>query len=147
MPIPITHLDFCGDPVNLHCPICGEMIFSLGIPQKSCPHVIFLGDSATGEWSWQQEQYLPEFRKTVQESYEKAGKNGFFGSLEEYTATIKVDKCATIAAAVISEKSAFMLAISTSDIGCGGMYNGTIYGAFDFLTGARTCPILSARQQ
>ena len=120
------------------------MIFSLGVPQKSCPHVIFLGDSATGEWSWQQKQYLPEFRKILQENYEEAGRNGFFGSVEEYTATIKVEKCATIAATMISSKSAFMLSIATSDIGCGGMYNGTIYGVFDFLLEANSCPIISA---
>ncbi len=144
MPIPITHLDFCGEPVNLHCPICGEMIFSLGVPQKSCPHVIFLGDSATGEWSWQQKQYLPEFRQIVQKNYEEAGQNGFCGSLEEYTAALKVEKCATIAATMISSKSAFMFSIATSDIGCGGMYNGTIYGAFDFLLEANICPVISA---
>ncbi len=144
MPIPITHLDFCGEPVNLHCPICGEMIFSLGVPQKSCPHVIFLGDSATGEWSWQQKQYLPEFRKILQENYEEAANNGFYGSLDEYITMTKVDKYATIAATMISSKSAFMFSIATSDIGCGGMYNGTIYGAFDFLLEANTCPIISA---
>jgi hypothetical protein len=146
MPIPIINLDFCGEPVSLHCPVCGEIIFSSGVQQKSCPHVIFLGDSASGSWSWPQQQYLQEFKQRLRKNYEEAGKNGFYGSMEEYMTTIKVDKCATIAAAIISGKSALMLAISTSDIGCGGMYNGTIYGAFDFLTGASTCPIVAENQ-
>ena len=147
MSIPIINLDFCGEPANLHCPVCGEVIFSLGVQQKTCPHLIFLGDSASGNWSWPQHQYLQEFKERLQKNYEEAGKNGFYGSPEEYIATLKADKCATIAATVISRKSAFMLAISTSDIGCGGMYNGTIYGAFDFLTGTSTCPIFLASQQ
>ena len=141
MPIPTINLDFCSEPVDLHCPVCGEIIFALGVQQKSCPHLIFLGDTASGNWSWLQQQYLQEFRQRLQEYYEEAVKNGFYGSLEEYSATLKVDRCATLAAAVISRKSAFMLAISTSDIGCGGMYNGTIYGAFDFLVGSGSCPI------
>lgn len=147
MTIPITNLDFCSEPVNLHCPVCGKMIFSSGVQQKSCPHVIFLGDSARGSWSWPQQQYLQEFRQRLQENYEEASKNGFYGTLEEYTETLKVAKCATIAAAVISRKSAVMLSISTSDIGCGGMYNGTIYAAFDFLVGTSTCSILSDHRQ
>jgi hypothetical protein len=147
MAVPIINLDFCGEPVNLHCPVCGERIFSSGVQQKSCPHVIFLGDSASGNWSWPQQQYLLKFKQQLQKNYEEAGENGFYGSLEEYTATLKVDRCATIAAAVISGKSVLMLSISTSDIGCGGMYNGTIYGAFDFLAGAATCSLLSANRQ
>ncbi|MCK5826743.1 MAG: hypothetical protein KAG93_06885 [Desulfuromusa sp.] len=147
MPIPIINLDFCGEPADLHCPVCGEMIFSSGVQQESCPHVIFLGDSARGNWSWPQQQYLQEFRRQLQQNYEEASKNGFYRTLEEYTETLKVDKCATIAATVISRKSAIMLSISTSDIGCGGMYNGTIYGAFDFLLGTNTCSILPDRHQ
>ncbi len=143
MTIPITQLDYCGEPADLYCPVCGEMIFVSGVQQKSCPHLIFWGDSASGNWSWQQQQSLSEFKRQLQESYEGAVKNGFYGSAEEYMATIKVEKCATMAATIISGKSAFMLAISTSDIGCGGMYNGTIYGAFDFLPKGSSCPISS----
>ncbi len=133
MPIPIVHLDFCSEPVNLHCPVCGQLIFALGVHPKSCDHVIFLGDSATGNWSWQQEQYVQEFNLVVQQKYAEACKNGFYGSLNDYNATIKADKAATIAADIIARKTAFMLSVSTSDIGCGGMYNGTIYAIFDYL--------------
>ncbi len=144
MPIPITQLDFCGEPVDLHCPVCGEQLFALGVRQNSCPHVIFLGDSASGNWSWQQQQYLQEFKQQMEINYSEAIKNGFYGTLEEYIETVKIETLAAIAATIISRKSAFMIAISTSDIGCGGMYNGTIYAAFDFLLGNATCPILSA---
>ncbi len=133
MPIPTVPLDFCSEPVNLHCPVCGQLIFTLGIQQSSCRHVIFLGDSATGSWSWQQGNYTQEFDFLMRQRYEEACNNGFFGSLEEYIATVKAAKSTAIAAEMISRKSVFMLSISTSDIGCGGMYNGTIYAIFDYL--------------
>ena len=135
MPIPIVNLDFCSEPVNLHCPVCGELIFALGVHQKSCHHVICLGNSATGSWSWQQEQYAQEFNLVLQQKYEEACKNGFYGSLDDYIVTVRADKSAAIAADNISSKSAFMLSISTSDIGCGGMHNGTIHAIFDYLPG------------
>lgn len=133
MPISTVHLDFCGEPANLYCPVCGQLVFALGMQQKSCQHVLFLGDSASGSWSWQQGQYLYEFDQVIRKKYEESGKNGFYGSLEDYIATIKADKAATIAATVLSRKSVFMFSISTSDIGCGGMHNGTIHAIFDYL--------------
>ncbi|MEA3545694.1 MAG: hypothetical protein U9R69_10830 [Thermodesulfobacteriota bacterium] len=133
MPIPIVSLDFCSEPVNLHCPVCGQLIFALGIHQDSCRHLIFLGDSASGSWSWQQEHYTQGFNLKLQQNYEEIRKNGFYGSREDYIATIRTDKAAIIAAETVSRKSAFMLSISTSDIGCGGMHNGTIYALFDYL--------------
>jgi len=144
MAIPMTTLNFCGEPVNLYCPVCGEIIFTSGVQQKSCSHLIFLGDSASGNWSWPQQQYRPAFEQRLRDDYKEAEKNGFYGSLDEYIATVKVDKCATIAATLISRKSACIFSISTSDIGCGGMYNGTIYAAFDFLPKGSSCPISSA---
>ncbi|MCD6580545.1 MAG: hypothetical protein J7K90_01985 [Desulfuromusa sp.] len=146
MPIPIVNLDFCSEPVNLYCPVCGQLIFSLGIHQESCDHVIFLGDSATGNWSWQQEQYVQEFNLVVQQKYAEACNNGFYGSLNDYNTTIKADKAATIAVDTITRKTAFMLSVSTSDIGCGGMYNGTIYAIFDYLPqGSETCQLFNRR--
>ncbi len=133
MPIPTINLDFCSEPVNLHCPICGQLVFALGVQQKSCSHVLFLGDSATGSWSWLQGQYIHEFDLVVQKKYEKSCNNGFYGSLEDYIATIRTDKAATMAASILSRKSVFMFSISTSDIGCGGMHNGTIHAIFDYL--------------
>ena len=133
MPVPIINLDFCGEPVNLHCPVCGQPIFVLGVQQKSCHHVLFLGDSASGSWSWQQGQYLQKFELVVQKKFEDSCNNGFYGSLDDYIATIRADKAATIAATILSRKSSFMFSISTSDIGCGGMHNGTIHAIFDYL--------------
>lgn len=133
MSIPIVNLDFCSEPVNLHCPVCGQLIFALGVHQQSCHHVIFLGDSASGSWAWQQEQYAQEFNLVLQQKYEEACKNGFYGSLDDHIGTVKADKAAAIAAETTSSKSALMFSISTSDIGCGGMYNGTIHAIFDYL--------------
>ncbi len=133
MPIPIINLDFCSEPVNLHCPVCGQLIFALGVHQQSCHHVIFLGDSASGSWAWQQEQYAQEFNLVLQQKYAEACKKGFYGSLDDYIATVRADKAAAIAAETTSSKSALMLSISTSDIGCGGMHNGTIHAIFDYL--------------
>lgn len=133
MPLPTIHLDFCSEPVDLHCPVCGQIIFSSGVQKGSCSHLIFLGDSAAESWSWEQEQYTQEFNQILQKQYSEACKNGFFGSWDDYIDAARVDKCATIAAEMISRKSAFMLSISTSDIGCGGMLNGTIYAIFDYM--------------
>ena len=133
MPIPIINLDFCSEPVNLHCPVCGQLIFALGVHQQSCHHVIFLGDSASNNWAWQQEQYAQEFNLVLQQEYAEACKNGFYGPLEDYIATVKADKAAAVAAQTLSSKSALMFSISTSDVGCGGMHNGTIHAIFDYL--------------
>jgi hypothetical protein len=132
MPVPTVVLDFCSEPVNLHCPVCGQLIFALGVQQKGCPHLLFLADSATDTWSWQQEKYAQEFNLILQQKFSEACKNGFYGSQDDYIATVRADKCAVIATEMISRKSAFMLSISTSDIGCGGMHNGTIYAVFDY---------------
>jgi hypothetical protein len=134
MSIATINLDFCSEPVDLYCPVCGQLIFASGVQQKKCSHLLFCGDSATGIWSWQQEKYTQEFNQILQQKFAEAGKNGFFGSLDDYINSVRVDKCATIAAEIISQKSAFMLSISTSDIGCGGMHNGTIYAIFDYRT-------------
>jgi len=133
MPIPITSLDFCSEPLDLYCPVCGRSIFILGVQQPSCKHVIFLGDSASGTWSWQRSDYAQEFNLILKQKYAAACQQGFYGSLDDYTAKIKTDTAAKIAAATNSRKSAFMLSLSTSDIGCGGMHNGTIHAIFDYL--------------
>ena len=137
MPIATINLDFCSEPVDLYCPVCGQRIFSLGVQQKKCSHLLFWGDSAAKSWSWEQEQYIQEFNQILQKQYSEACQNGFFGSWDDYMDAARVDKCATIAAEMISRKSAFMFTISTSDIGCGGMHNGTIYAIFDYLTEKR----------
>lgn len=134
MPIATINLDFCSEPVDLHCPVCGQRIFALGVQQKKCSHLLFYGDSATGIWSWQHEKYAQDFNRILEQKYAEACQNGFCGSLDDYSNSVRVDKCATIAAEIISQKSAFMLSISTSDIGCGGMHNGTIYAIFDYRT-------------
>lgn len=133
MSIPTVTLDFCSEPVNLHCPVCGQAIFTSGIQQSCCRHVIFLGDSASASWSWLQHDYRQEFNRRIQKKHEEISNNGFHGSLEDYIATMNVTTVAATAADSISRKSAFIISLSTSDIGCGGMYNGTIYAIFDYL--------------
>lgn len=134
MSIPILTLDFCGEPADLHCPVCGQLIFALGEQQGVCSHLLFWGDSAAQSYSWLQNKYAQEFKLVLNQDYEDACRKGFYGTLEEYIASVRVDKCALIAAELIAEKSAFMFSISTSDIGCGGMHNGTIYAIFAYRT-------------
>ncbi|SEA70799.1 hypothetical protein SAMN05660420_02900 [Desulfuromusa kysingii] len=132
MSIPIITLDFCSEPVDLHCPVCGQLIFSLGVQQNICPHLLFWGDSAAQSYAWQQDQDAQQFKLVLKKRYEEACKNGFYGTIEDYTASVRIEKCATIAAEIVATKTAFMFAISTSDIGCGGMHNGTIYALFAY---------------
>ncbi len=133
MTISVTALNFCSEPVDLFCPVCGEQIFSRGRQQQICPHVIFTADSAAESWTWHQRQYAQNFYLEVEAKYATACKNGFYGDLETYVTTIRADAAATLAAKAITRKSAFMVSISTSDIGCGGMHNGTIHAIFDYL--------------
>jgi len=134
MSVPVITLDFCNEPVDLHCPVCGQLIFAMGVHKNSCFHLVFLGDSATESWLWLREKYTQEFNQILQQGFSAACKNGFSGSFADYTNSARVDKCAAIAAKVVSPKSAFMFSISTADIGCGGMHNGTIYAIFDYRT-------------
>ncbi len=132
MPIPTVNLDFCSEPSDLYCPVCGQMTFTLGVQQESCHHLIFWGNSVDGSWAWLQEQYHHEFNLALQKEYLDVKCNGFYGSFDDFRETLQTDKVAAIAAGSISKKSVFMLAVSTSDIGCGGMYNGTIHAIFDY---------------
>ncbi len=136
MTISGTALNFCSEPVDLFCPVCGEQIFSHGIQKKICCHVVFTADSAANNWTWHQQQYAQRFYIEVETKYSTACKNGFYGDLETYSATLRPDTAATLAAKAITQKSAFMVSISTADIGCGGMHNGTIYAIFDYLPAA-----------
>jgi len=132
MTIPITALDFCSEPVNMHCPVCGVLIFSLGRQTNSCHHLIFTADSADENWIWQQQQSAQKFYSALEEKYIAACKNGFYADFDTYITTIRADVAASIAAEALIQKSAFMISISTSDIGCGGMHNGTIHAIFDY---------------
>lgn len=125
-------LDFCSEPVDLFCPVCGVQLFSRGNRSNSCRHLLFWGDSASGQWTWVQETYLPAFNQVVEQLYAEACGKGFHDSQAVYRAAIKSAKAATIAAEVVTHPSAFMICISTSDIGCGGMHNGTFYALFDY---------------
>ncbi len=133
MSIPTTTLEFCSEPVDLHCPVCGQIIFQQGTLQQCCEHVIFVADSAAQNWSWQQLQFTPAFDKEIDKKYAESVVNGFYGAKKDYLETINADTAATIAATIISRKTVIMLSISTTDIGCGGMFNGTIYAIFDYL--------------
>jgi hypothetical protein len=134
MAIQTICLEFCSEPVDLYCPVCGQTLFTAGLQQDTCPHVIFISDSATDNWAWLQEQYIPASNRHFQQKYADACKNGYFGTFEEYLGTIRADQAAAAAATIVSRKSAFCLSVSTSDIGCGGMYNGTIQVIFDYLS-------------
>jgi len=133
MSIESITLDFSSEPVDLFCPVCGIQVFTCGISLNTCCHIIFSADSATENWMWHQKQYAQEFYSAIDKKYAIACKNGFFADLETYTTSIRANVAASLAATTISRKSAVMIAISTSDIGCGGMHNGTIYALFDYL--------------
>ena len=133
MSVSTAKLEFCSEPVDLHCPVCGQIIFHRGVLEHCCEHVIFVADSASGNWSWQQQQFTVNFDRAIEEKYSLAVLNGFYDSKSDYIEGLKADTVATLAAATISRKSAILLSIATSDIGCGGTFNGTIYAIFDFL--------------
>ena len=133
MSIEFITLDFSSEPVDLFCPVCGVQVFTHGAALNICHHVIFSADSETESWTWHQKQYAQDFYSAIDEKYATACKNGFFADLETYINSIRANVAASLAAATISRKSAVMISISTSDIGCGGMHNGTIHALFDYL--------------
>ncbi len=134
MAVQTISLEFCSEPVDIHCPVCGQPVFVAGQQQEACCHVVFISDSTTESWSWQQEHYRADFNHCLQHKYAHACKNGFYGSFEEYREKLRADQAAETAAEIVSGKSIFRLSVSTSDIGCGGMYNGTIQVIFDYLS-------------
>ncbi|MCW8858388.1 MAG: hypothetical protein OQK50_03445 [Deltaproteobacteria bacterium] len=75
--------------------------------------------------------------------YSEASNKGFYGTFEEYYATLTSTKATELAAAAVTSKSAFLLSITTSDVGCGGTHNGTAYALIDFLpeSSGRLCPL------
>jgi hypothetical protein len=134
-------LDFCSEPVDLYCPACGECLFVGGIKHADCPHLLFWGDSASGCWAWVDKTFAPAFNRSVEKLYHEAVGKGFYGTLENFRAGIKSAKAAALAADAANGKALFMFRLSTSDIGCGGMHNGTLYALFDYApaTGNRRC--------
>ena len=132
MTVQSIDLDFCSEPVDLFCPVCGEQLFTRGTYCHSCPHLLFWGDSSSGQWSWTQDEYLPVFNRAVDRLYDEACSKGFHGSSAAYRASLKITKAAAVAAEVVARPSAFLMTVSTSDIGCGGMHNGSLFALFDY---------------
>ncbi len=125
-------LDFCSEPVDLYCPACGKALFGGGISRSDCPHLLFWGDTAGGQWSWVDKKFEPDFNRSVEKLYREAAGKGFYGSLDDFRAGLRSDTAAAIAAECVSGNSVFMISLSTSDRGCGGMHNGTLYALFDY---------------
>ncbi len=138
MAIATIQLDFCGEPVDLHCPVCGEQIFFRGVRQGCCCHLLFSADSATEKWEWHHRQAADSFERLLEEKYAAACHNGFYGDLAAYRESLRADRAAALAAASLQQKSAVLISLSTSDIGCGGMHNGTIHAIFDYLPAPAT---------
>ena len=132
MAIASISLDFCSEPLDFHCPVCGRTILTGGVSSGSCPHLLFFADSMSDSWTWSQAAYAEAFADKLQERYEQARAQGYAGSFSEHLSTLHVDRAARLAAELVSSQSAFLLSISTSDIGCGGMHNGTLHAIFDF---------------
>ncbi len=137
--ISVIDLNFCSEPINLHCPCCGQIIFSLGVLQTCCEHVIFYADSVSNCWSWRQKYSAEPFEQALKQKFVKACTNGFYGSQIDYYNVIKADTVATLAGGAYTSKSAIMFTVATSDKGCGGMHNGTIHAIFDFIPHPKLC--------
>lgn len=137
-------LGFSSEPVDLCCPVCGAAIFVSGEKQETCSHLLFWAESESGEWQWSEETFQALFEIRIQDMYEEAVHKGFYGSFDDYHAAVKSSKAAEIAAAVAAGGSVFMFSVSTSDIGCGGMHNGTFYALFDYLSGRDRCRLFSS---
>ena len=141
MAIPVINLSFCSEPVNLHCPCCGQLIFLLGALQPGCNHLIFSADSVSNNWTWYPTHAAKPFDSALEQRYKKACINGFYGSQSDYYNSIKADTVAAIALTAYISNSAIMFSVATSDKGCGGMHNGTIHALFDFVPQPQLCQL------
>jgi hypothetical protein len=137
-------LDFSSEPVDLHCPVCGALIFLAGEKQETCRHLLFWAESESGEWELTDKTLQLLFEARAQHLYKGAIDKGFYGSLDDFYATMKSSKAAEISATVSTAKSTILFCVSTSDIGCGGMHNGTFYALFDYLSGREQCRLFSS---
>ncbi|PLY03034.1 MAG: hypothetical protein C0622_04905 [Desulfuromonas sp.] len=45
---------------------------------------------------------------------------------------LPVERIVDCVAKTVPRKSVFLVSIATSDVGCGGMYNGTLYALIDY---------------
>lgn len=136
-------LEFSSEPVDLHCPVCGAVIFVAGTKQECCSHLLFWAESESGEWAWTKQGFEALFAAKVEHLYQEALAKGYFGSLADFQATMKAGKAAEIAALVAAQNSTFMFSVSTSDVGCGGMHNGTFYALFDYLPNRKSRSLFS----
>lgn len=132
MPLQRINLDYFGEMARLHCPVCGHAVYHGELADGFCSHLIFAGDTLSGKAIWLQEDIEDRFKIEAQRLYETTGRHLFYDTLDVWLRTLGVDKIADETAALLNTRSAFMLTITTSDKGCGGMCNGTILAIFDF---------------
>lgn len=129
MSLPTVALDFYAEPAPLFCPACGRQVFSAG-KIAGCPHLIFSAQSLPKSWLWHNHPAEKNFFALLTERYQSTA-NGF-PRFEDFLAGMHIDSVVQAACDSYSSKSAFLLELTTSDRGCGGMCQGTLYALFDF---------------
>ena len=138
MSIARLSLDFCSEPIDLYCPVCGQFVARQGVYENGCSHLLFFSDSSH-HCRWTQAAHRELFDNLLQQEYARYCERGFAGTLGDYRRTLPVERIVQLAAGLVSSSSAFLLSLSTSDIGCGGMYNGSLHAIFDFRPEPRQC--------
>ena len=123
-------LDFYSDPASVFCPVCGIQIFSTGSFLSNCPHLIFSAQSLPKSWCWHNRPAEKSFLTRLADNYQSAANR--YPCFEDYLANIHIDSVVRTASDSYSAGSAFLLKLTTSDRGCGGMCQGTLYALFDF---------------
>lgn len=125
-------LEFASEPVNFHCPVCGTRLFNNGCPDASCPHLLFRAESAARIWEWCDAASRALFEAEIDKLYGEKCSVGYCGTREDFVAGLSIERIADCAAKTVARKSVFHVSIATSDIGCGGMHNGTMYVLLDY---------------
>jgi len=130
MTIPVTKLDFSGDPAPLFCPVCGQGVFAEN-SKGMCKHVVFAGEDESGEWGWNNAAHESLFSDAVKEKYQKDPEDS--ENFDDYISSLGIDDAAKIAAEALTSPSCFMLQVATSGNGCGGPPTGsTMYAIIDY---------------
>ena len=131
MSIQIIKLDFVGDPVGFCCPECGYDVFARETGGSLCPHIVFAGEDASGQYQWNNDTYQKVTVAKIEEEYRSFYKDDEDVDLEDALWDEGIDGVFNKAVEAIDSPSAFAMKITTNGIACGPSCT-TVYAIVDY---------------
>lgn len=136
MAIPMVKLEYQGDPPSFCCPVCGQKIFTEDAEGGLCNHVVFAGETFTGEWLWNNSEWENGFNQAAEKALEELKTQDDFDfedyTVEDFFFDEGIEKVAEIAAGAFQSESAFLLSVQSSSIGACGPSGGGFFVIIDY---------------